>query len=195
MGTAENCGNCGKEIERVNWSNGPGWRHVGSRRSVCAHLYATPAATVHNTAQAAEGLPALPGPYAVRLNDLVDALRRGERDAQERWRDAKSDSVRMLYASAGTAMELLRRALLNDPATDPPARAAKSAKLVCTCEQVDVGTSEDQPGTVFITGARDPECKYHGRCDSTINRPGGASRCDRMRHATGLHRDENGNQW
>lgn len=36
------CKNCGKPIKPVDWSNGPGWIHEGTERSVCQHLRATP---------------------------------------------------------------------------------------------------------------------------------------------------------
>lgn len=31
----------------------------------------------------------------------------------------------------------------------------------CNCERIDVGTSQDEPGTKFIRGRSDPPCRVH----------------------------------
>jgi hypothetical protein len=49
-----------------------------------------------------------PGPYAVRLDDLVAALDRVSDQANAQWRDSRTEATRVMFAAVGATAGLLR---------------------------------------------------------------------------------------
>ena len=116
-----------------------------------------------------------PGPYAVRLDDLVAALDRVSDQADAKWRDSRTEATRIVFAAVGATAGLLREEITRRadalPEASPVAATPTSAHddRAGGPERVTPPTAADVKASA-LSSPSDPMCGAHHprfglRCD------------------------------